>query len=91
MAEVIWSDRALTNIEEINHYVRMFNVSTSHRLLRRLIDSGNRLGSFPLRGRAVRRGERVLATVHPYLIIYRLLDDGSVFILRVRHAARRRR
>lgn len=89
MAEVIWSDRALADIEAIVTYVvGQHRPLAAQRLGQRLLATGDALEVNPDRGRPITRGRRELAVISPYLIRYRFKDD-RVVILEVRHGARR--
>jgi len=88
VAEVVWTDRALANIEAIAAYIYPFNAIAAQRMALRLMAAGDALKSEPERGRPIARGRRELTIVPPYLIRYRVLSD-RVLILEVRHGARR--
>ncbi|HEX4098142.1 MAG TPA: type II toxin-antitoxin system RelE/ParE family toxin [Caulobacteraceae bacterium] len=88
MAQVVWTDRALTSLDSIETYIAQFNPLAARRVARRLADAGNALAHYPERGRPVSGGRRELAAVWPYLIRYSF-DGDTVQILRIRHGARR--
>ncbi len=88
MAQVVWTDEALANLDAIQAYIEQFNPLAAQQMAMRLIAVGNSLVEMPDRGRAVGGGSRELANVHPYLIRYRVAGDAIV-ILRIRHGARR--
>jgi len=89
VAEVVWTDRALANIEAIVTYiVSQHSPLAAQRLGQRLLAAGDALEAHPDRGRAIARGRRELTVITPYLIRYRLEND-QVIILEVRHGARR--
>jgi len=88
VAEVIWTRRALRELERIRAYVGEFNPPASQRLALRLFNAGLALSESPLRGRAVRSGMRELVVVAPYIIRYRIFGD-IVEIAEIRHGARR--
>jgi len=91
VAEVVWTDRALANIEAIVAYiVSQHSPIAAQRLGQRLLATGAALSSSPDRGRPIARGRRELTVVEPYLIRYRTTGD-HVVILEVRHGARRPR
>ena len=91
MAEVVWTDRALANVEAIVSYiVSQHSPIAAQRLGQRLLATGDGLATEPERGRPIARGRRELTIVSPYLIRYRVTGD-RVIILEVRHGARRRR
>lgn len=89
MAKVVWSDRALADIEAIVAYiVSQHSPIAAQRLAYRLLATGDMLEDNPDRGRSLPRGRRDLAVVTPYLIRYRV-KGSQVVILEVRHGARR--
>lgn len=88
MAEVIWSDEALANLELIVDYIRQFDPRAADRMAARLIDASFRLRDFPNSGRPAGDGRRELPSVPPYVIRYRV-DGDTVQILRIRHGAQR--
>ena len=88
MAKVVWSDRAVSDVENIKAYIAQFNPSAADRMAGRLVAAALQLESVPAIGRATTRGRRELAIVTPYLIRYRITGD-RVTILEVRHGARR--
>jgi len=84
VAKVVWSDRAVSDVENIKAYIAQFNPSAAGRL----VAAALQLESAPAIGRATTRGRRELAIVTPYLIRYRITGN-RVTILEVRHGARR--
>ncbi len=88
MGRVVWTREALTNLELIRAYIHQFDPQAAQRMASRLIDAGTSLADFPERGRIATSGTRELVTVPPYVLRYRL-EGGTVYILRVRHGARR--
>jgi toxin ParE1/3/4 len=89
VAEVVWSDRALTDVEAVVAYiVRQSRPLAAQRLGQRLLNAGDSLAHTPERGRTISRGRRELTIVAPYLLRYRI-EDRRIVILEVRHSARR--
>ncbi len=84
---VIWSPRAERDLALIHDHIAADRPMAAARFAQRLREAGNRLGDFPDAGRAQGAG-RVLVTVAPYLIRYRVRPDGVV-ILRIKHGAQR--
>lgn len=86
---VVWTFSALADLEDIRRYIGNFNPYAARNMADRLIEAGNRLATFPYRGRQV-PGTRLResAISRPYIIRYRV-DANGVVILRVRHGARR--
>jgi len=85
MADVQWSDAALTELIEIRAYIALFNPAAAERMLTRLIALGESLAMFPNRGRPAAYGTREMTTA--YILNYEVVGD-RVMILRVRHGAR---
>lgn len=86
MAEVVWTDRALADIEAIVQWISEDRPMAASRMAERLLAAGDSLEFQPLRGRSIARGRRELVFVAPYLILYRVQGD-QVLILEVRHGA----
>jgi len=69
VAQVIWSDRALADIEPSAAYiVSQHSPIAARRLAHRLLATGDALEANPDRGRTIGRGRRELAVVAPHLI-----------------------
>jgi toxin ParE1/3/4 len=90
VAEVVWTDRAFADVEAIVAYIASQSKSlAAQRMGQKLLAIGDSLSAHADRGRPIPRGRREIAVVAPYLLRYRIMDD-RVFILEVRHGARRR-
>ncbi|MBQ1561118.1 MULTISPECIES: type II toxin-antitoxin system RelE/ParE family toxin [Caulobacter] len=90
MAEVVWTDRAFADIEAIVAYIASESKPlAAQRLGQKLLAVGESLRDHPDRGRPISHGRREVAFIKPYLMRYRIKGD-RVFIMEVRHAARRR-
>lgn len=87
MVQVVWTRRALADLEAIRIYVGEFSPLASQRFARRLVEAGEALRAQPERGRAIAGGRRELTIIAPYLIRYRVRAD-AIEILTVRHGAR---
>ncbi len=88
MAQVIWTDAALANLDSIETYIAQFNPQAAQQTAVRIAEAGASLSEHPDRGRSVGGRLRELTLVWPYIIRYRVSRD-RVLILRVRHGARR--
>jgi toxin ParE1/3/4 len=88
VAEVVWTDRTLADVEAITAYIGQFSPNASRNMASRLLAAGDDLELFPMRGRAISANRRELTVIPPYLIRYRIMGD-RVRILEVRHGARR--
>ena len=90
MTPVVWTFSALADLQGIRRYIENFNPHAARDMAERIIEAGNRLASFPDRGRRVPGTQLRESTIaRPYIIRYRI-DPDRVVILRVRHGARRR-
>jgi len=89
MTEVVWTGRALSELQLIRDYIRQFSPVAAGRVAGEIMRAGNGLATFPRRGRKVPRTDmREITTGYPYVIRYRVNGD-EVFILRIRHTSRR--
>lgn len=87
MAEVVWTRRALADLQAVEAYIAQFSPLAARRFALRLYKAGLALRDQPNRGRAIGPELRELTIASPYLIRYRL-RDGVVEILTIRHGAR---
>jgi len=85
---VVWTDEARANLLAIRNYIAQFSPLAAQRFSLKLVTAAEDLADNPNRGRSVGEGRRELALIRPYLIRYRVEAD-VVFVLRIRHAARR--
>ena len=73
-----------------SRYVAEFNPRAGARLAADLFAAWEDLAFFPMRGRPIQyRNARELATIWPYVIVYRI-DGQTVEVLRVWHGAQDR-
>ncbi len=87
---VLWTNEAVTAIEEIVEYIVADNPSAAHALAEQIFDTVERqLPDHPLSGRPGRvDGTRELIVHRSYIVAYRVIGT-KIEILTVRHAARR--
>jgi toxin ParE1/3/4 len=87
---VTLSPEALADLRSIRAFIAGDNPGAAARLGARLVAACDRLAAFPNRGRPGRvPGTRELASVHPYVIVYRVTSAG-VEIIRIWHKAQSR-
>ncbi len=90
MIPVIWTEPALDDLERIRLYISDFNPIAAGEMAARILEAGNGLAFFPMRGRASSNSKiREITIAHPYIIRYRA-ERERVVILRVRRGARGR-
>ena len=89
MNEVVWTRRALRNLDDIGAYIAQDNPIAAERIVRRILEQVSRLTDYPRIGRPGRvEGTReLLIGDTPYLAIYRIGE--RVEVLRIRHGAQR--
>jgi addiction module RelE/StbE family toxin len=85
VADVVWSRRAIADLETIREYISQFNPLAAQRVAQRLYAAGKSLSDFPERGRPIGK-RRELVIVRPYIIRYRVFQS-RVEILAIRHGA----
>jgi plasmid stabilization system protein ParE len=84
---VIWTERALNELEAIRAYIGAVKPLAAQRMAARLIAAAEDLAEYPARYRTA-GAVRELVVIRPYIIRYRITAN-SVVILRIRHGARR--
>lgn len=89
LAIVVRTDRALADAEAGSAWVARHSPHAAERLAQRLIEAGDGLEQFPMRGREIGCGRRELPLVWPFVIRYRVTID-RVEVLEVWHGARDR-
>ena len=88
--KVRFSAAAEADLDHIYIHIAETRPRTAADMLERLIAAADALGDFPMIGRSSgQSGERELATVHPYVIVY-ALQEGAVVIIRIYHGAQDR-
>jgi len=88
---VIWREDARDDITRITRYIAEENPAAARQMGRELVLAGDSLGVFPRRGRRGRiPGTRELVAVRPYIVVYEVAEDNTIFILRVWHGAQSR-
>ena len=88
MADAVWRADAPEYLDDAIDYIRQFHPGVADQVGTTLIHLGASLTDFPRRGRPAANDTRELVTVPPYILPYRVVDD-TVYILPIRHGARR--
>lgn len=89
MDEVVWTRRALRNLDHIGTYIAQDDPAAANRVVRRIIEHVSGLAFYPRIGRigSVEGTRELVIADTPYIAVYRIA--GRVEILRIRHAAQR--
>ena len=90
--EVIITPAGLRDLEQIRAFIARDNPSAAQTFCLKLLDEAESLRTFPERGGFVveRPGARFVM-VHPYLVVYRIVEQSRVVrVLRFWHGARER-
>jgi addiction module RelE/StbE family toxin len=91
MAQVVWSDSAIQDLNDIGDYIAKDSVRYAEITIQNLFESADILETHPLSGIIVPEFEdetiRQL-TRGNYRIVYQLLDDFRIDILTVHNSAR---
>jgi toxin ParE1/3/4 len=93
MAQVIWSEPALSDLSEIAEYIALDKMSAARRLIQRIFSSVERLEEFPESGRRppeLENSKYREIIVGPCRVFYRV-DQSKVFILYVMRGERQLR
>jgi plasmid stabilization system protein ParE len=92
MAEIIWSEPALTELDAVAEFIARDKPDAAKKLVQRVLSRVEQLALFPLAGRIPHelKGTRYRQLVVPPLrIFYRLNDDRTkVFIVHLLRAER---
>lgn len=88
MAEVVWSDAASEQLDDIIAYIERFDPVAADDIGARLYALGQSLKTFPNRGRPGSNGTRELVTVPPFILRYSVRGD-VVTVRSLRHGRRR--
>ncbi len=87
---IVWRKSAQIDISRIARHIAEENPIAARQVFRELLLAGKSLELFPYRGRpGLVPGTRELVAYHPYILVYRVANNG-VAILRVWHGAQRR-
>lgn len=85
MAEVIWTDGALDQLNDIAEYVALDNVRAAEKLIGAVMASAEQLSTFPLAGKCPVELDNSIyreLTIPPCRLFYRL-NENKVFIVHV--------
>lgn len=93
MAEIVWTEPALDDLEEIANYIALDKLSAAQRLVQNIFDRVELLSQSPNSGRKVpelSRSKYKEVIVGPCRIFYRF-SGGTVYVLHVMRAEREMR
>jgi len=93
MAQVIWTEPALQDLNEIAEYIALDKISAANKLIRKVFKSTDRLEQFPKLGRKppeLENSRYLELVVNPCRIFYRI-EKKSIFILFVMRSERKLR
>lgn len=91
MAQVVWTQSALDDLQEIADYISKDSVRFAEITVDKLFSAVDILESFPLSGAMVPefQNDRLRQLVRGrYRIVYRIVNDHQIDILTVHHCAR---
>jgi toxin ParE1/3/4 len=91
MAEIVWSPRAIKDIDEIANYISKDSLQYAQTQTKLFFSTAETLEKYPYRGRVV--PELGIATIRQllcghYRIIYKVFTKDKIGILTVHHQAR---
>ncbi len=91
MVKVVWTQRALYDLEDIGEYISKDSIKYAKLTLEKLMDTAALIAKNPLIGRIVPESNDVSireVIKGSYRVIYQIREEHSVFILTVFHSAR---
>jgi addiction module RelE/StbE family toxin len=90
MAEVVWTEPALADLDAIADYIALDNEPAAERMVRRVFDHVAQLADHPESGPKPRelKGQRYRQIVEPPCRIFYRFDGTRVFVLHVMRAER---
>ena len=90
MAEVIWAESALNDLDAIADYIALDNPDAARRLVRKIFEHADHLASHPRLGSKPEelKGWRYRQIVEPPCRIFDREDSGRVLILHVMRSER---
>jgi toxin ParE1/3/4 len=90
MAEVIWAESALNDLDAIADYIALDNPDAARRLVRKIFEHADHLASHPRLGSKPEelKGWRYRQIVEPPCRIFYREDSGRVLILHVMRSER---
>lgn len=90
MANIIWTERALKDIDEIAEYIAMDSLFYAKQFVQKLFAVTNKLKIFPEIGKKVQELKNYNyreILFKKYRIIYRISED-NIYVISVHHSAR---
>ena len=91
MVKIIWTTRALTDLQEIGEYISRDSVQYAGLTLERIMETATYVKTNPLIGRKVpeinEKSIRELIT-GSYRFIYKIANQSNIYILTIHHSAR---
>ena len=93
MAQIIWTEPALQDLNEIAEYIALDKISAANKLVQKVFSSTERLEEFPKSGRKppeLTNSRYLELIVNPCRVFYRI-DDEKIYILYVMRSERKLR
>lgn len=89
MDELIWTDAALQDLDDIGSYIALDNSSAAANIVRRIVETVSALAYHPKLGRVGRdpSTREVVVSGTPYIAVYRLRE--RIEIITIFHGARK--
>ena len=85
MAEIIWTEPALNDLNEIAEYIALSNLAVAKRLTQKVFDKINRLENYPESGKVpieLKSFSYREIVVNPCRVFYKV-DNNQVYIIHV--------
>src|SRR5690554_4424067 len=85
MAQIIWTEPALNDIDQIAEYIALSNLQAAQLLVKKVFDKVDRLEDHPMSGKKpleIKSLEYREVVVNPCRVFYKIIS-GKVYILHV--------
>ena len=91
MVKVVWTQRALSDLEDIGDYISKDSTKYAKLTLEKIVDTASLISINPFLGRGIpETTDKSIREIIKgnYRVIYQIRNESSVFILTVFHTAR---
>ena len=91
MAKIVWSSRALTDLEDIGDYISKDSIKYAKHTLTKILNSATIISTNPLLGRIVpEANDKNIREIFcgNYRVIYQIAENDFISVLTVFHTSR---
>lgn len=88
---IVITDSALSDLEDIENYISQDSPAIARKFISRIFDKIDQLYTYPLSGKPIpelKNNSIRELFINKYRIVYQIVDDNRINILRIVHGAR---